>query len=464
MRPYRYLVLALPVLLLATTALALPPPPPGETINRTYGGPGDDRARAVVVHDDGYAFAGTRTAEGDADAWLVRVDGAGTRQWSRTYGGAGDQTGFDLVRMADGHALAGQTVDGDDRDALLVRVGDDGQAQWTRTFGGPGNQSALALARAGDGVLLAGYTQTQEDADLDAWLVRVDANGRERWNRSYGTEDTDAARSVVRTDNGHVFAGVTDSPAVDGRDAWLVGINESGVVGMESVIGDNGTEGLWAVRPTDDGFVLAGGTDSYGAGGFDAWLLTTDRQGRIQRNVTVGGSEQERAHAAVPIAEGYLMGGTTTFGDGPADALRVGLNGSGDIRWSEIRGGNGTDVVWDVRSTDGGGRVFVGETSSTGAGGHDAWLVQLGTRQAPTETATAQPTTEPTGTRTPTDDATATSQPTVTDSPSPTAPATTTGPESPTPGPPSTAVDTPGFGLLVALLGLAIGVTRVVSP
>ena len=81
--------------------------------SRTYGGTSGDAAYSVVqTGDGGYALAGYTWSygAGSYDFWLVKIDSAGTLQWSKTYGGAGYDSASSVVQTSDGgYALAGDT-------------------------------------------------------------------------------------------------------------------------------------------------------------------------------------------------------------------------------------------------------------------------------------------------------------------------------------------------------------------
>jgi len=103
--------------------------------SQELGGSGMDRFDTVIeANDGGYLAAGTKTVDGDAEAWLVKVGAGGTIRWERTYGGPGSQRAVSVVQSDRGNiTLAGSTAGPEatgERDSLLVHTGPDGELVW----------------------------------------------------------------------------------------------------------------------------------------------------------------------------------------------------------------------------------------------------------------------------------------------------------------------------------------------
>jgi hypothetical protein len=76
--------------------------------SKVFGGSGDEKARSVIATTDGgYIVAGERaSADGDLmnlakGAWIIKLDGAGNKQWSKTYGGSGVSYAYCLEAQVD---------------------------------------------------------------------------------------------------------------------------------------------------------------------------------------------------------------------------------------------------------------------------------------------------------------------------------------------------------------------------
>ena len=63
-------------------------------------------------------------------------------------------------------------------------------------------------------------------------------------------------------------------------DLWLARADATGTEIWSTILGANGFEyGYWVEQSGDGGFIVAGYTSSFGAGGHDVWLVKTDAMG-----------------------------------------------------------------------------------------------------------------------------------------------------------------------------------------
>jgi len=251
--------------------------------NKTYG---EGTARSLVeTSDRGYALVGNTR--------LVKTDEFGNMEWNKTYG---EGSLCSLVELSDvGYAIAGTTksFDASSDDFWLIKTDEYGNMEWNKTYGrvdaewiritGEVHDNAYSLVETSDG----GYALTGDTSPhllgspRDVWLVKTDAYGNMEWNRTYGGESYEDAYSLVETsDGGFAIAGCTRSFGAGFEDFWLVKTDEYGNLEWNRTYGGEEWERARSLIETSDGgFALAGYTDSFGAEGYDFWLVKTDAQG-----------------------------------------------------------------------------------------------------------------------------------------------------------------------------------------
>ncbi len=303
--------------------------------------------------------------------------------WSHTYGGMGSDSAGALVQTVDGgYVLAGRTgsFGAGSNDFWLVKVDALGNLQWNRTYGGAGNDEAEALVQAGDGgFAVAGRTTSFGSGNGDFWLVRTNVNGDTIWNKTYGGISDDIAEALIQTgDGGFVIVGGTQSFGAGNYDVWLVKTDASGNALWNRTYGGGSLDSAEAVVQTvDGGYLIAGATWSVGAGNGDVWLIKTDVSGNVQWNRTYGGTGADMAHALLRTNDGgYAVAAyTESYGAGASDFWLIRVDASGNMQWNKTYGGRRAD--WPqamVQSVDG-RYAIVGYTESLGAGASDFWLV-----------------------------------------------------------------------------------------
>ncbi len=200
------------------------------------------------------------------------------------------------------------------------------------------------------------------------------------YQRVYGGAGNDLAYGVQQTtDDGFIIAGHTDSWGSGGIDALLIKTNIEGAVEWQLTYGGSADDWYNAIaKTTDGGFILAGTTHSTGQGASDAWLVKTNSDGHLQWQQTFGDSLGEWSRAVQQTTDlGYIMiGHTLSFGAGYYDILLVKTNAQGQEEWIRTFGGNAEDFGYGVTQTPDGGYALVGFTVSTGSGGRDIWLIK----------------------------------------------------------------------------------------
>lgn len=168
---------------------------------KTYGGENDDIANAVAADtkEGGFIVAGqTNSNDGDVtgnhssnyDAWIIKFDPAGKMLWRKTYGSTfGNDIAKSITQTTDGgFVFAGQTSgnDGDVSgnhgysDAWVVKIDKNGKMMWQQTLGGSSADGATSVLAASDGsLLLTGYSFSNDGdisrsrANADLWVVKL---------------------------------------------------------------------------------------------------------------------------------------------------------------------------------------------------------------------------------------------------------------------------------------------------
>jgi hypothetical protein len=105
----------------------------------------------------------------------------------------------------------------------------------------------------------------------------------ECWARSYGGSDWEWPRSIEQTsDGGYAVAGYTYSFGAGNRDFWVLKLDGDGTIQWQKTYGGADWDGARSIEQTSDGgYVVAGRTESFGAGRADFWVLKLDGDGNI---------------------------------------------------------------------------------------------------------------------------------------------------------------------------------------
>ncbi len=346
----------------------------------TFGGTNNDSGQSVVsTTDGGYAILGfTQSNDGDItdkqdesfDYWVLKFDAQDNLQWQKTYGGDGEDRGREIIQTQDGgYAILGSS-----------------------------------FSNSGD---------ITENAGLqDFWLAKLDPNGNIIWQKSFGFQGADSGISVIQTlDQGYLISGILDVTASGGQgetsrqilrhaggDYWVLKLDGSGNLEWSRYFGGNFTdtpEGI--VQTTDNGFIIAGGSDSTDTdisgnlGTYDFWVIRISSTGELVWEKSFGGSQIDEARAIINSDDGnFIIAGDTRSSDndvsnnkGAADLWLIKISPNGDLIWEKTIGGSSFDVARDIVISQNDGFIISGSSRSSdndvaiNKGQNDAWILKV---------------------------------------------------------------------------------------
>ncbi len=325
---------------------------------------------------------------GNADAFLLKFDASGARQWATYYGGKGADQVDALTTDASGRLYAcGMTTSSTPPlvnpggayfqpapnsvvEALLLRFSAADSLEWATFFGGTSYDDATGIAVSGNKLYVTGFTQSPASfpvlnpgggayfqgtfqGNVDAFLSRFTLAGALTWSTFYGAAGQEYGDQVAVDANGNVFImGDTDSPAFPtlnpGGSAYYQA-SPAGSSDLYIVKFDSSNVRLWGT--------CYGGTNLENTGGSDR-PLALDAQG----NVYVTG---QTASSDLPVLN---PGGGSFYQATPGgqrDSFLGQFKNSGSMLWSTYLASNGGDFGTGVAIGNGGCLFATGESSGT---------------------------------------------------------------------------------------------------
>lgn len=356
------------------------------TFQKTIGGPGNEYSNSIIqTPDGGYALAGNTDSfgAGGIDFYLVKLsEWANTIQWSRTVGGTAIDIPLMIIQTSGGYAVSGETTSfgAGNYDSYIVKLDNNGTILWAKTFGGSGDEYGESIVQTSDGgYAVGGYTNSFGAGDYDDYIAKLDASGTIQWFKTYGTPGYDYALSIKQTtDRGYVLFGSTSSFGAGYNDYYIVKVDSAGLLQWSKTIGGPGGDyGSCVIQTSDGGYALSGTTLSFGAGNYDIYVVKLNETGSLEWSRTFGGTDFEYGYQIIQTSDGgyAIAASISSFGAGGYDAYILKLNISGQIEWNRTLGGTYDDNILSITQTADGGYAAAGFT--IGNSGADIYLIKL---------------------------------------------------------------------------------------
>ena len=258
---------------------------------------------------------------------------------------------------------------------------------WEKIYGGEGNDAGDSICQTSDGgFFIVGETTSKGAGNMDIWLIKTDSEGIIEWDKTYGGEYYDRGKHGLQTaDGGFIVIGYTASFSSGLNDAWLLKLDSNGDIEWDEMYGGEGNEeGVCVQQTNDGGYIVAGQTNSYGAGRTDAWIFKTDANGDIVWEKTFGEELGDLAEWIEQTSDGgYIFTGIFgIYSEGLikyniySDFWLVKIDEDGNKLWERFFNGGRYNLGHAVKQTEDEGYIMTGWTNAGRLSGGDVWLIK----------------------------------------------------------------------------------------
>lgn len=300
--------------------------PMGEEIwSKTHGGFNNDVPSAAVLLADGSAvivgYTGSFSSSASRDVYLIKMDTDGNIVWTSVIGGNRTDEGTCIKQTPDGGFILTaltESFGAGNLDAWLIKTDSLGEREWDKTFGGEEVDDAWSVDLTKDGgyILTGGTYSLASGTEDDLWLIKTDSNGDKDWIKTYGVENQlDWGWEVVTMNDGYVAVGLTDFTRGSGFStggAFFLRVDLEGNVKWEK----NVSQGLHAqatcIARTDGDALLIGGIKWVSGIESSFWVTKLSGSGREIWDLDLGISNTSsrvnhviQAHNGDVICSGY---------------------------------------------------------------------------------------------------------------------------------------------------------------
>ncbi len=358
---------------------------------KTFGGKYDDEANSFQkTADGGYIVAGWTKSfgSGEKDVYTLKLNAKGEIEWQKTFGGKDDDEAELIQQTADGgYIVVGWTASlgSGGEDVYILKLNSKGEAEWQKTFGGESDDEANSFQKTADGgYIVAGWTKSFGSGGEDVYILKLNSKGEVEWQKTFGGKNNDGANSIQLTaDGGYIVAGWTSSFGSGEADVYILKLDVKGQLEWQKMFGGEYIDEAKSIRQTTDGgYIVVGSTESFDSGVQDIYILKLDAKGQLEWQKTFGGEYSDRGNSIQQTADGgYIVAGwTNSFGFGLKDVYILKFNAKGDLEWEKTFGGENYDEANAIQQTKDGGYIVAGWTKSFGSGLEDVYILKLNSK------------------------------------------------------------------------------------
>jgi hypothetical protein len=228
-----------------------------------------------------------------------------------------------------------------------------GQISFYKLYSGNGFDKGQGIVQLEDSSYVITGSSSSWEGSSQAFLLKIDSLGNYLWSQQLGGPESEEGKRVLyNKDLGFYVAGFTNSFGAGDFDAYLVKTNLNGEKLWEK---NYGKSTHWervndAVMALDSGIVMVGESTDLNTGNTDVLIIKTNKNGDTLWTKNLGSVGEDRANTIVRINDNYLIGGQYFIPDSNmVKGFILEMNDSGGInRFDTISHLSGNYVVNDI--------------------------------------------------------------------------------------------------------------------
>ena len=360
-----------------------------KTFEKSYGGRYDDVANDILVLDDGYLVVGYTESfgEGGKDTYIIKLDKFGNKIYTASYGGRNSDVANAVVAVKGGFMITGVTNSFGNRieSLYLAKISKGGNLVWQNGYYSDKDDYYKGndlVAISDTNVLIAGSEDHIKffDSEVNIYLNAIDSRGKRNGIKRYGGEDLERAYSIIKTDDGYVMAGETETWGHGRSDAYIVKIDKEGNRIWHNAFGFDYDEKVNELIATSDGgYLLVGVSDSDHRNQDGVYVVKVDKDGQKVWQSLYGSREDDEGFGAVEVKDGFVIAGYTKGTKNyDSDVYLFKIDKEGGLLWSRRYGGAKDDKAYAIAKLSD-GFVITGYSTSSNSYSKDVYLLRVDT-------------------------------------------------------------------------------------
>ncbi|HPD05260.1 MAG TPA: hypothetical protein P5547_08180 [Spirochaetota bacterium] len=316
---------------------------------RTYGSDYQDVVNAMTnTRNCGYVYAGSTDLHGSHEAFAIRLNAMGTMMWYNTYGRDVYHSANAVLALDDGGCMiAGSKGSSQTNvDIWVAKIDGNGALQWQRTYGGNQYDEARSIVNVNDGYCIAGCTESFGNGKEDVYVIKINDDGTVIDSTYFGGVNDDRALKIIKckNDSGFLIAGITEYENQLVADSWVVKLNP------DLELSPNGWTKEYAIAlydcatdilELDDGSIIVCGWGWDVENASRIWVSKLRGDGSVEewtKEYYIGASCA--VNSMIQRADGsiVLTGYTMTALNDEKDILLLALDNEGNVLWTQVYG------------------------------------------------------------------------------------------------------------------------------